>query len=240
MSHAAHVVWHDLECGSYAEDLPLWRDLAQEAIGPVLDTGAGTGRVALDLARHGHDVVAVDRDPDLLAELRRRAGRLPIDTVVADVRSLELTGRSFDLIIAPMQLVQLVGGFDGRARFLRAARAHLRPGGLLACAISESLDAFDGDGVLPQPDVALLDGVRYCSQPLALRNERGRVAIERIREITTRDGRRSAVGDIIHLDRLDTTTFEIQARGAGLTPDRPLVIPPTDDHVGSSVVMLRG
>ena len=50
------VIWHDLECGGYREDLPLWRALADRAGGPVLDVGAGTGRVALDLARAGHEV----------------------------------------------------------------------------------------------------------------------------------------------------------------------------------------
>ena len=37
----SHVLWHDLECGSYAEDLPLWHELAGTAPGPVLDVGAG-------------------------------------------------------------------------------------------------------------------------------------------------------------------------------------------------------
>ena len=40
------ALWHDLECGAYGEDLPLWRALAGEAGGPVLDVGAGTGRVS--------------------------------------------------------------------------------------------------------------------------------------------------------------------------------------------------
>jgi SAM-dependent methyltransferase len=236
----SHVVWHDVECGSYVEDLPLWRDLAAGEIGPVLDAGAGTGRVAIDLARHGNDVVALDRDPDLLAELRRRAGSLPIETVVGDARSFELPGRSFGLILAPMQLVQLLRGFDGRTQFLRAAHAHLAPGGLVACAISESMVLFEGDGALPVPDVAVVNGVRYSSQPVALRDEGGRLAIERIREITSADGRRSAAGDILYLDRLDIATLEMEARGAHLTSESPRIIRPTDDHVGSTVVMLRG
>ena len=53
------VIWHDVECGRYAADLPLWRGLADEASGPVLDVGAGTGRVAIDLARRGHEVTAL-------------------------------------------------------------------------------------------------------------------------------------------------------------------------------------
>ena len=52
------VIWHDLECGGYVEDLTLWQSLADEQGDPVLDVGAGTGRVALALARRGHRVTA--------------------------------------------------------------------------------------------------------------------------------------------------------------------------------------
>ena len=236
-----HVIWHEVECGSYYEDLALWRELARQEIGPVLDAGAGAGRVALDLARLGHDVVALDRDPVLLAELLRRAGPTAVQTVVADARSFELPGRRFGLILAPMQLVQLLGGPHGRSAFLRAAAAHLQPGGLLACAVSDSMDAFDADdATLPLPDVAVLDGVRYSSQPIAVRDEGGRVAIERVREITAGDGRRSAAGDIIYLDLVDVETIEAEGRAAGLEPAAPRVVEETHDHVGSTVVMLRG
>src|SRR5581483_3830706 len=68
------VVWHDVECGSYVEDLPLWRSLAASYGDPVLDVGAGTGRVTLDLAQAGYRVTALDRDPDLIAALERRLG----------------------------------------------------------------------------------------------------------------------------------------------------------------------
>ncbi len=43
----AAVVWHDIECSAYRADLPLWRELAAEYGDPILDVGAGTGRVAL-------------------------------------------------------------------------------------------------------------------------------------------------------------------------------------------------
>jgi SAM-dependent methyltransferase len=73
---ATAVLWHDLECGGYGADLPLWRELAAEHAadgGAVLDLGAGTGRVALDLARAGHDVVALDLEATFLDVLRERA-----------------------------------------------------------------------------------------------------------------------------------------------------------------------
>jgi len=66
------VVWHDLECGGYRVDMPAWLELAERAGGPVLDVGAGTGRVSLALARAGHAVTAVDRDQALLDALGQR------------------------------------------------------------------------------------------------------------------------------------------------------------------------
>ena len=53
--NARAVIWHDIENGSYSADLPLWLELAAEAGGPVLDLGAGTGRVARALHGGGHE-----------------------------------------------------------------------------------------------------------------------------------------------------------------------------------------
>ena len=120
------VTWHDAECGGYAGDLPLWRELAEASGGPVLDLGAGSGRVALDLAERGCEVVAVDSERQLLDALGARAAErgLAIETVTADVRELAL-GRAFPLVLAPMQLLHMLGGAANRSRALAAIRAHL-------------------------------------------------------------------------------------------------------------------
>ena len=75
---AGAVAWHDVECASYSADLPLWGELAEEHGGPVLDLGCGTGRVALDLARRGHDLTALDSDAELVRELAARARGLAL------------------------------------------------------------------------------------------------------------------------------------------------------------------
>jgi len=235
------VVWHDVECGAYGEDLPLWRELAAACDGPLLDIGAGTGRVTLHLAARGHTVVALDRSPALLDALRERAAGLPVETIVADARDFELQGRRFGLVLVPMQTVQLLGGPDGRARFLRRARAALAPGGLLAVAIADALETFDEVRNLPPiPDIREIDGVLYASRPVSVHDEAGGAVIRRVREIVDTRGNRSVEEDRIRLDHLAPATLEADGAAAGLRVERSRSIPETDDYVGSTVVILRG
>jgi SAM-dependent methyltransferase len=236
-----NAIWHDLECGSYTADLVFWRALAERTGGPVLDIGAGTGRIALDLARQGHEVTAVDLDDELLEALRERTGELEVTTLVADARAFWL-GTTFPLIIVPMQTVQLLGGSEGRAGFLECAAFHLESPGVLAIAIAHDLELFDvSDGAVPGPlpDVIELDGIVYSSRPLAVRADGDGFVLERRRETVTAAGEHRAEEDVIHLDRLDPDTLEREAEAAGLRPASRLEIAPTEDYVGSTMVMFR-
>ncbi|MCW2968174.1 MAG: Methyltransferase type 12 [Solirubrobacteraceae bacterium] len=229
------VVWHDVECGSYAEDLPLWRELAAQAGGPVLDVGAGTGRVALDLARAGHEIVALDIEPELLAALRERAGDLPVRTVTGDARAFSLTQR-FALVIAPMQTVQLL---DGRHEdFVRCAAEHLAPGGIVAAALANPPE-YDGE-VRPLPDMREQDGWLWSSQPVAVRPAPTGMVIQRTREIVSPDGDRTVADDEILLTRTLPEDLEAAGEACGLRPLPRRVIPETADYVGSEVVVLHG
>jgi SAM-dependent methyltransferase len=234
------AIWHDLECGSYTTDLPLWRTLAAEHGDPVLEIGAGAGRVAIDLARHGHRVTALDNDESLLAELSRRAAGLELTTVLADAREFELDGQ-FALCLVPMQTVQLLRGKQGRRPFLERARRHLIEGGLVAAAISTRLEAYelpDGGPALV-PDMCERDGVVYASHPTAIRAEGDGFVLERRRETVAADGRRSIEANAVKLDRVLPSELEHEAAQAGLQPAGRTRIPATADYSGSEVVMLR-
>jgi SAM-dependent methyltransferase len=239
MTPGLTVLWHDVECGDYREDLALWRTLAGD--GPVLDVGAGTGRVALDLAARGVAVVALDAEAELLAALQERAAGLPVQTVCADARAFDLGGRRFPLIIVPMQTLQLLGGARARAAFLGCARAHLAAGGVVAVALADALESFtaETDG-LPEPDVCEVDGVRYASRPLAVVDEGERAAIHRLREIDGPGGVHAESHDVIRLDRVTATELEAEGAALGFTPRPAHRIPATDVYVGSTVVMLGG
>ncbi len=253
------VVWHDLECGAYRADLPLWRELADDAAldrpsARVLDVGAGTGRVALSLARAGHRVTALDLDGALLEALAERTAGTSVEAVCADARTFELDRDDFDLCVIPMQTVQLLGDRVERVMFLRRARAHLRAGGLLALAIVTAVEAFDcADGdVGPAPESARIDGAVYVSRPIRVAVLGERILIERERviyregdgaEAERRAGRSAsepqAVRDVIELKRLDARQLEQEAIGVGLLPEPARALAPTDDHVGATVVVLR-
>jgi SAM-dependent methyltransferase len=234
------VIWHDLECGGYVEDVPLWRSLAESCEGRILDVGAGTGRVSLDLARRGHAVTALDRDAELLAELERRADGLDIETVVADARQFELD-RRFRLCLVPMQTIQLLGGARGRRRFLGCAKRHLDAGGLLAVAISAELELFIvADGVPALiPDMCERDGVVYSSYPTAVREDGGGFVLERLREAISPKGERRVWNDSVRLDPLTTKQLEQEAADAGFTAAGVAQVAPTEEYSGSQVVMLR-
>lgn len=245
------VVWHDLECGAYRADLPLWRELAEEARcgehpATILDVGAGSGRVTLDLTRAGHRVSALDSDQELLAALQRRADGDSLEIIHADARDFALGNRDFDLCIVPMQTIQLLGGSDGRARFLRCARAHLRPRSLLACAIVTELEPFDAEleGRGPSPELSRVGDQLYMSRALSVRVNRQRIRIERVRTITheadsgeTRLPTRER--NVIELDRLSALRLRREGLQAGLKDAGARTVAATSEHVGSTVVMLR-
>jgi SAM-dependent methyltransferase len=244
MTDSEHVLWHDLECGGYDDDLPLWRELASAAGGPVLDVGAGTGRVALHLAARGAEVCALDADGELLEALARRAARLDlvVEPVVADARELDgLAGRGFALVLVPMQTLQLLGGAGGRARFLAGARRVLRDGGILAAALADALEGYDEtlDLEPPAPDMREVDGVVHASRPVAVRDEGDGVVIVRVREVVSPGGELRSTVDETRLDRVDAATVAAEAAAHGFAAEPTRQVPATDEYVGSEVVVLR-
>jgi SAM-dependent methyltransferase len=243
----AHViVWHDLECGSYTADLALWRELVDRAgtgagAQPLLDVGAGTGRVALDLTTRGHLVVALDRDASLLSALRERAGEMAIETVCADARVFDLSRHDFAVCLVPMQTIQLLGGAAGRGAFLRRARAHLRRGGLLACAIVTDIEPFDcarGDAG-PEAEIALVSGTRYVSRATCLKLDGQTLRIERERSIHEPGAPPRSERDVVRLECVSARQLHAEGVQAGLVPAGTLEIPATEEHVGSEVVLLH-
>jgi SAM-dependent methyltransferase len=152
----------------------------------VLELGAGTGRATELLARKAGLVVASELSPEMIAEARRKVGRLPhVQLLAADMRVLKLRKR-FDLVVAADDpFVHLTKDGD-RDRAFRVAAGHLAPGGRFI---------LDAAWLPPGDRKDAADGL--------------------IKERATDDGR-LCVREIWHCDpetRLCTTSFEYRQGG---------------------------
>lgn len=123
---------YDRWCAGVDHDIAFYVLTCEGAVGPIVELGAGSGRIAIELARHGHHVVALDASPAMLAQARRRADRLGVDglleTVLGDLRDPPALPQS-DRVIAPFRTFMHLSGDDERRRALSAAASLLADGG---------------------------------------------------------------------------------------------------------------
>lgn len=142
---------YDAQYLSYRDDVPFYLRVADDVGGPILDLGAGTGRVTEALARAGHQVTALDSSAAMLGRARDRltaggfdvaadagdGGREEIGMsrqvtlLEADMRDFHLE-RRFPLVIAPFNALMHAYTLDDQDRTLACVREHLDAGGVFA------------------------------------------------------------------------------------------------------------
>jgi SAM-dependent methyltransferase len=129
--------YYDHAFRAHTHDVAFYAELARRSRGPVLELGAGTGRITLALLRAGANVTAVDQSSAMLARARQRVLRLPIaqraqvEWKRADLRKLRLRQR-YDLVLAPFNLFMHMYTRQDVERALHTVLLHLRPGGRFA------------------------------------------------------------------------------------------------------------
>lgn len=235
------VIWNDVECGGYGADLPLWEELAAPlgADDAILELGCGAGRVVRHLAaRLPPLVIGVERDPNMVMAVRERCHGLGGDAEIADVRDFEL-GRRFGLVLAPMQLIQLLASRSERIACLRCTRLSMRPGARAALAIVEELAPTPDSAVPPLADVREVEGWTYASLPSKVEIEGDLIRLHRLRRTVDPGGVVSETANEVDLRTLSAGELEAEAEEAGLLPAGRREVPATDAHVGSTVVLLE-
>jgi SAM-dependent methyltransferase len=109
----------------------------------VLDAGCGTGRVGIELARHGVTVVGVDVDPSMLAAARRAAP--DEEWFEHDLATLDL-GRSFAVVLMAGN-VPLFTAPGTQGALVAGCARHVAPAGALVAGFQlgrgYELDAYD-------------------------------------------------------------------------------------------------
>jgi SAM-dependent methyltransferase len=131
---ANFVRFYDLDEGRFTDDLGLYRWLADEWPGSILELGCGTGRVVAALAQVGHQVTGLDSSAAMLQAAEARLARTRpaglVQLVAADMRDFTLPSRFAWALCALNSLMHLITLEDQLAA-LEATRRHLQPEGHL-------------------------------------------------------------------------------------------------------------
>ena len=134
---------YDLEY-DHDYDLPLWLALAEREDGPVVEWGAGTGRLAVPLAEAGYDVTAVEVSKNMLEKGHEKS--VAVRWVRGDMKDVTL-GHEYGLAVCAFNSFLCLLSVDDALAFLRNAREHLKPGGLLGIEVS----AFSPEELSEEP-----------------------------------------------------------------------------------------
>src|SRR5262249_42595194 len=136
--HYEDAALYDYEYRRRRADVTFYREIARRRLGGpgrILELGCGSGRVTVELARDGHEVVALDRSRPMLDRLRARIAALPpaaaarIPPLEGDLRSFEVPGGTgvFPLVIAAFNVLEHLYTRGEVDACLRRVAAHLAP-----------------------------------------------------------------------------------------------------------------
>jgi SAM-dependent methyltransferase len=125
---------------SVTEDVEFYVELAQQAGGPTVELGVGTGRIAIPTAEAGIAVIGVDSSAAMLEICRSRADLAGVtsllDLRLGDIREPPVEER-VRLVTCPFRSYLHLASDEERLRALAAARRLLAPGGRLAFDVFE-------------------------------------------------------------------------------------------------------
>jgi SAM-dependent methyltransferase len=125
-------------------DLPFWLSLTEREAGPIIEWGAGTGRLAVPLAAAGHDVTAVELSENMVARGKAKGGT--VEWIVGDMRTAK-SERRYGLAVCAFNSFLCLTSADDALTFLSNAQEHLAPGGLLGIEVS----AFSPEELVDPP-----------------------------------------------------------------------------------------
>lgn len=121
---------YDHQYDVYRDDLHHYARVGEQARGPVLEIGSGTGRVTTFLARRGVDITGLEPSARMIERAQDRAQRdgLTVKYVQGDARTFSLDQR-FDTVIAPFNALMHLYTPNEQLQAMQTIHAHLQPGG---------------------------------------------------------------------------------------------------------------
>jgi ubiquinone/menaquinone biosynthesis C-methylase UbiE len=132
--------WYDFDYDSrMRHDIPFWLACARDGGNPVLELGAGTGRITAQLARAGFHVTGVDLSAKMLDLAEKRFARIgPLRGsarfLEGDMAALRVRGR-FGTVLVPFHAFHHLLTVDRQLAALRSIRRRLAPEGLAVISL---------------------------------------------------------------------------------------------------------
>ena len=145
--YAADAAFYDAIHGDYRDDTGLWLSFAGRTDRPVLEVGTGTGRIALELARAGHDVTGVDPSTAMLALARAKAEADALDVTFVEGRAqdLALERDHYGLVLLPLDVFLYCEDGEEQLELLRRLGESMVFNGLLAIDLPGPAASLDPD-----------------------------------------------------------------------------------------------
>ncbi len=134
LEHYADPSYYTATYANRLDDVRFYERMADKFGGPILEYGAGNGRIALPLARRGHTVTGVDhsramaRDFEAKREAEEESVKNRLTIEVGDMREVTL-GKRFELVLCTFNTALHLNTREDVERFFDKVHRHLRPSG---------------------------------------------------------------------------------------------------------------
>jgi SAM-dependent methyltransferase len=159
---------YDLINRDITDDIPFFVEQARKYGSPVLELGAGTGRITIPIAEAGIKIVGLDLSFSMLTHAKRKADikGVYINWIHGDCRNFSL-GVKFNLIIFPFNALTHIHGTESIEGLLSCVKEHLTDDG------SFIIDVFN-----PRHDILMRDPLsRYIIDEYPDPDGRGTIVI---------------------------------------------------------------
>ncbi len=145
--HARYYDWEfNLICTKQRQDIRIWKALAAEFKGNILELCCGSGRITQELIKDGHNVTAIDNSKDMLDILK--AKNLPNLEILHSDMSTFKSANKFKFAFISYSSFQQLLTLEEQIKCLNNIHDHLEDGGVLAMDINPRI--CEGDDIQPK------------------------------------------------------------------------------------------